>query len=191
MKTPVYQQLPAGLSGEDLEVYAKGDELYALYCGTVMLFVELPERIKDIFINEMIKDKAAVAALVKLNITEEDAMLRQYVWCNYGGWNRVPDYTGAHLTSEYWDCGCRGCCLFEGKICKAINADGEVISKRELEIIKLVASGLADKEIAYELGITYNTAAKHRVNIEKKIHARSKVDITVFAHKFNIVPPDK
>lgn len=186
MKT-VNQSLPAGLFGYDLEIFAQGDLLYTLYNGNQILFDDLPEIIRDIFLKEMLKDKAAVAALVRLNITEESAMLRQYVWCNWGGWNRIPDFDGTHLNREYWDCGCRGCCLFEGKLCKAINIDGEIITPRELEIIKLIADGDIDKEIADKLNIAYHTVTKHRQNIEKKLHARSKVDIAVWAAKNNIV----
>lgn len=45
---------------------------------------------------------------------------------------------------------------------------GSVLSKRELEIIKLIASGLSSKEIAQKIFLSVTTVNTHRQNITKK-----------------------
>lgn len=135
----------------------------------------------------MISDQEAMKTFVSMNISEENDMLIQYVWCNFGGYNKIPDYVDHKICSEYWDCGSRGKCPYEGNLCKAILFRGNIISKRELEIIKLIAQGYADKEIADILKIAYNTMTKHRQNIEKKINAPSKVAVATFAHINNLI----
>ena len=45
---------------------------------------------------------------------------------------------------------------------------GSVLSKRELEIIKLIAAGLSSKEIAQKIFLSVNTVNTHRHNITKK-----------------------
>ena len=48
-------------------------------------------------------------------------------------------------------------------------AEGHEISPRELEVLKLVASGLLNKEIADRLNISLNTVLSHRKNITSKL----------------------
>lgn len=45
---------------------------------------------------------------------------------------------------------------------------GSVLSKRELEIIKLIASGLSSKEIAQKIFMSVATVNTHRHNITRK-----------------------
>ncbi len=47
--------------------------------------------------------------------------------------------------------------------------DAQVISLRELEVLKLVAMGLLNKEIADRLNISLNTVLSHRKNITAKL----------------------
>ncbi len=52
---------------------------------------------------------------------------------------------------------------------------------RELQVIKLVAKGLSDKEIASYLEITPPTARFHITNIAKKMNVTRKTEIAVVA----------
>jgi DNA-binding CsgD family transcriptional regulator len=184
---PISQQLPPGLENEDLELYAHGLELKALYNGEKIDFWKLPNGILDIFRKELFSKKNVVEAMVTMDITDEDEMLYQYCFCNYGGWNRNPDLkVSGELNTEYWDCGNRGKCKVEGKLCIKLNKEEKNPTRQELEIIKLIALGLADKEIADKLNIHYTTVTTHRAHIEKKLGAASKVDVATFALKNNL-----
>ena len=183
------QKLPAGLSSDDnnIEIFAEGTGLYALYQGEKMLFKNLPDNILDIFREEMLRNKKAFKTLCEKNHNQPENILSQYVWCNYGGFNIQPDLENTILTPEYWDCGKRGKCPYEGKICLCHKEGDAILSKREIEIIKLIASGLADKEIADKLCVSYHTITTHRQNIERKLDARSKVDVAIWAFKNDII----
>lgn len=52
---------------------------------------------------------------------------------------------------------------------------------RELEIIRLLAEGRANKEIAIQLGITVRTVETHRAKIMQKLGLRSLVDLIHYA----------
>jgi DNA-binding NarL/FixJ family response regulator len=52
---------------------------------------------------------------------------------------------------------------------------------RELTVLHLVAAGKADKEIAFELGISPLTASKHIANILSKMNAASRTEAGVRA----------
>jgi PAS domain S-box-containing protein len=55
------------------------------------------------------------------------------------------------------------------------------LSFRELTVLHLVAAGKADKEIAFDLGISPQTASKHVTNILSKMNAASRTEAGVRA----------
>ena len=55
------------------------------------------------------------------------------------------------------------------------------LSERELEVLRLVAKGLTNKEIADNLSLSVHTVMSHRKNITRKTGIRSVAGLTVFA----------
>lgn len=63
----------------------------------------------------------------------------------------------------------------------------ESLTKREMEILKQVAGGMFNKEIANNLDISERTVKNHISNIFKKIDVSDRTQAAVFAIKNNIV----
>ena len=63
----------------------------------------------------------------------------------------------------------------------------ETISEREKDIIRCVASGKSNKEIAEELFISPHTVATHRRNINEKLGIHSSAGLTIYAIIHNII----
>ncbi|MFK8037641.1 MAG: response regulator [Crocinitomicaceae bacterium] len=61
------------------------------------------------------------------------------------------------------------------------------LSKREIEIIKLIASGMTNKEIAKELFISPKTVDTHRTNIMRKLEIHNVAGLVRFAFKHQLV----
>lgn len=61
------------------------------------------------------------------------------------------------------------------------------LTKREKEILRLMAIGLNSTEIADKLHISETTAATHRRNIRAKLKAQTSYDITQFAQAFDLI----
>lgn len=56
------------------------------------------------------------------------------------------------------------------------------MTKREREIVELIADGLANKEIAYKLNISIYTVKSHVHNILEKMALNTRVQIAIHAH---------
>jgi pimeloyl-ACP methyl ester carboxylesterase/DNA-binding CsgD family transcriptional regulator len=64
-------------------------------------------------------------------------------------------------------------------------ADG--VSARELDVLRLLATGDSNAEIARSLGIAVHTVERHAANLYRKIGARGRADATAYALRRGIV----
>ena len=63
----------------------------------------------------------------------------------------------------------------------------ETLTHREREVIKLVAEGYKNREVAEYLSISPKTVEKHRANLMKKLGLRSAADLTAYAIEKGLV----
>lgn len=63
----------------------------------------------------------------------------------------------------------------------------EKLTKRELEVLKLLAVGMYNKEVAEKLGISERTVKNHVSNIFKKICVTDRTQAAVFAIRNNLI----
>jgi DNA-binding NarL/FixJ family response regulator len=68
-------------------------------------------------------------------------------------------------------------------------ADGDVLTPRELEIVKLVAEGHSSDDIATTLVISRKTVEHHRSHIMEKLGMRDRVELTRYAIRRGLVEP--
>ena len=78
----------------------------------------------------------------------------------------------------------------EQKLAYKATCDALNISEREIEIIKLIAEGCINKEIADKLFLSNHTINTHRKNIMQKLGINNTSGIVLFAVKEGIVSPN-
>ncbi len=91
-----------------------------------------------------------------------------------GGANVLPPAFTESLFSHVVDHALR---KGKGDITQAVR-----MTRRELEIVALIAEGLSNKEIAQRLNIATYTVKSHVHNILEKLALRSRLQIAAYAH---------
>ncbi len=63
----------------------------------------------------------------------------------------------------------------------------EALTKREVEVLKLIAEGLSTKEIAGRLNISFKTAVSHRTHLLQKLGAHESATLIRIAIRAGLV----
>jgi LuxR family maltose regulon positive regulatory protein len=63
----------------------------------------------------------------------------------------------------------------------------EPLSQREIEVLRLVAAGLSNREIAGQLTITVGTAKRHVSNIYAKLDVHSRVQAAARVQELDLL----
>jgi DNA-binding NarL/FixJ family response regulator len=73
----------------------------------------------------------------------------------------------------------------------AVSADDyERLTDREKQVLKLVAEGRSNKEVAGLLGISVKTAMSHREHVMEKLRAHNRTDLIRFALRHGVIRDD-
>ena len=77
----------------------------------------------------------------------------------------------------------------EQKEMKMLRDRLDTLTPREREVFALVASGMLNKQVAFDLGISEKTIKIHRARVMQKMAAQSLADLVRFAEKLGIRSP--
>ncbi len=69
------------------------------------------------------------------------------------------------------------------------NDQSEGLTPREKELLREVAQGLTNKEVAVSLGLSEHTVKNHLKNILQKLHLDNRVQLTRYAYERGLVEP--
>ena len=75
----------------------------------------------------------------------------------------------------------------DGKEDRLAASSWQKLSQREREVLKLIAEGYKNKEIAEDLCISLKTVEKHRANLMKKLDLHNAAALTVYAVEKGLV----
>jgi DNA-binding NarL/FixJ family response regulator len=67
----------------------------------------------------------------------------------------------------------------------------ETLTDREKQVLKLVAEGRSNKEVAETLGISVKTAMSHREHAMEKLDLHNRTDLVRFALQKGVIPPER
>ena len=61
------------------------------------------------------------------------------------------------------------------------------LTNRELDVLRLIATGATNREIAQELSISEGTVKNHVSNILSRLGLRDRIQAALFAHEHKLV----
>jgi two-component system NarL family response regulator len=185
-----------GEAGDGSEAITKAEELLP---DVVLLDIRMPRR-SGIEACTAIKDVAPSTKIVILTISDEESVLFRAVRAGANGY-LLKDVPGEEIAD-----GIRavvgGQSLISPSMASALLTEFAALSRRqetrsqvpvprlterELEVLRLVARGLGNREIAAQLFISENTVKNHVRNILEKLQLHSRMEAVVYAVREKIL----
>ena len=115
-------------------------------------------------------------------------MIKKYAECRFGGFNKSPDVLDGNITDyEYWDCGNRGTCPFEGIVCGFIKVDDKIYTPFDIQLIKRLSSEDILPVIAEKLNVCLNTLDKRKKDLFEKMGVLSRARLVSKAYELEII----
>ncbi|WP_432714397.1 response regulator transcription factor [Pedobacter sp.] len=183
------QRIPAGIVDGSVEFFIFQAEIMCMYNGKRYSFDDFPSEVIAIVNAEMEKDPIAIACLIAWGMVDLATQMRQFIACKWGGYDSNPDISpdGKIQPAEYIECGRRGMCPYEGKLCSSIKLQHGILTKSEVAVLKCLGECLLDKEIADKLNISEHTLRHHKDSICRKSGLERKPALVGLAYKLGLV----
>ena len=179
-----------GEAGDGHEAVDKAQELMP---DVILMDVRMPRR-SGIEATQQIKDLLPHVKILMLTISDEEADLYDAIKAGASGYllkeisiEEVADAVRAvHAGQSLISPSMASKLLNEfASIVKRrderTQVPGPRLTERELEVLKLVAKGLNNRDIGQELFISENTVKNHVRNILEKLHLHSRMEAVVYA----------
>ena len=132
------------------------------------------------------------AAIVTLTRHSDDAYLQELLRAGVSGYVlkqsaptellqaiRAAAAGGQYLDSTLAARVTAGFLAKEGR--RMSHKSGSALSERESEVLRLIASGYSNKEIAGRLSLSVKTVEAHKANAMRKLDLRGRIDIVKYA----------
>jgi len=159
----------------------------------ILMDVRMPRR-SGIEATQHIKDLMPHVKILMLTISDEEADLYEAIKAGasgyllkeisiddvaeairsvYAGQSRLSPSMAAKLLSEF--------AAMSKRAAEARQLPAPRLTDREMEVLRLVAQGMNNRDIAKDLFISENTVKNHIRNILEKLHLHSRMEAVVYA----------
>ncbi|GAB2685450.1 response regulator [Thalassiella azotivora] len=185
-----------GEAGDGAEAVARAEQLLP---DVVLMDIRMPRR-SGIEACSAIKDVAPSTKIVILTISDEESDLFQAVRAGANGYllkdvpgEDVADGIRAVVSGQSLISPSMAGALLQEFAALSRRAESRApvpvprLTDRELEVLRLVARGMANRDIAAELFISENTVKNHVRNILEKLQLHSRMEAVVYAVREKIL----
>jgi two-component system NarL family response regulator len=179
--------------GEAADGHEAVDRAQELMPDVVLMDVRMPGQ-SGIKATEQIRDNIPHAKILMLTISDEEADLYDAIKAGASGYllKEISIDEVADAVRSVWAGQSRISPSMASKLLTEFaamsrRAEGRQqlpaprLTDREMEVLKLVAQGMNNRDIAKELFISENTVKNHIRNILEKLHLHSRMEAVVYA----------
>ena len=185
----------------DIEVVAEAedgmqclDKLEYITPDVLLLDINMPKK-NGLEVLRVLKDRKSKVKVLVLTVHNETEYLMKAVDIGIDGYV-LKDSESSELKKAIFAI-VDGETYIQPRLIPALNSkmiekdqDGakiDLLTRRELEVLKLLAVGMYNKEVAEKLDISERTVKNHVSNIFKKIEVTDRTQAAVFAIRNNLV----
>src|SRR5437667_10424854 len=179
-----------GEAADGHEAVGKAQELMP---DVILMDVRMPKR-SGIEATQRIKELLPHVKILMLTISDEEADLYDAIKAGASGYllKEIPIEEVADAIRSVWAGQSRISPSMASKLLTEFAAISKAteerpqmpaprLTDREMEVLKLVAQGLNNRDIAKKLYISENTVKNHIRNILEKLHLHSRMEAVVYA----------
>ena len=179
-----------GEASDGVEVVTKAQELMP---DVILMDVRMPKR-SGIEAASDIKEVLPHVKILMLTISDEEADLYEAIKAGASGYllKEIPIEEVADAIRSVWAGQSRISPSMASKLLTEFAAMSKAsaekpqmpaprLTEREMEVLRLVAQGLNNRDIAKKLFISENTVKNHIRNILEKLHLHSRMEAVVYA----------
>lgn len=178
-----------GEAGDGVECI---DAIYKLKPDVVILDINMP-KMDGIAVLKTIREKNIPCKIIVLTFYNEIGIVQDAVECGANGY--ILKESDSTLLVKAINVVTSGEKYIQPSIASMLRQHKliqqqksvDILTKRELEIIKLLVAGLYNKEIADDLNISEKTVKNHISSIFRKINVSDRTQAAVYAIKNNLV----
>lgn len=153
--------------------------------------------LSGIEIARQLREAHSLTAVLILTVHEDKSLLREAIQAGASGY-----ILKRAVESELMDAiraVARGDLYVHPAMTRALLADAtpstttstvaaDALSSRELDVLRLVAQGYTNRQIADDLHLSIRTVENHRANLMDKLQLRSRVELVRYATENNLLP---
>lgn len=175
LNAQLIHQIPAGMLLGDLRTELFGcresKNVFAISNGNTIPFEEISNFKKNQILQRLNQDLKASEDLKALS---NDDAIKQYSFCVFGAIDSNADFCDSGELKESDNFLCSNNCRCLKWNSKNITINGNKLTQKQIQIIQLLSSDMADKQIADSLGITQSTLDSHKTKIFELAGVSSK-----------------
>lgn len=156
----------------------------------VVMDISMP-RMNGLLATRTLKERQPDAAIITLTRHGDDAYLQELLRAGVSGYvlkqsapaELLQAIRAAAAGGQYLDSTltARVTAGFLAKEGKRVGKSGATISQREADVLRLIASGYSNKEIAGRLALSVKTVEAHKANAMRKLGLNGRIDIVKYA----------
>lgn len=161
----------------------------------LVLDISMPD-LDGIDVIRKLKEEGSNCAILVLTVHEDEALLREAIRLGAAG------YIIKHAAESELIAAIRSVFLGDlyvhpkmirslvqpkQKLPQGDRTRADILTSREVEVLKLIIQGYTNKQVADELSISIRTVEGHRANLIEKLGIRSRVDLLRYARDHDLI----
>jgi two-component system, NarL family, response regulator NreC len=190
LKLLIDSQADMTVVAEASDGQAAVDAAVAMRPDVVVMDISMPG-MNGLIATRMLKQRQPAAAIVTLTRHADDAYLQELLRAGVSAYvlkqsppaELLQAIRAAAAGRQYLDSAltARVTAAFAGREGKPLRESAGAITEREAEVLRLIASGYSNKEIAGRLALSVKTIEAHKANAMRKLDLTGRIDIVKYA----------